>query len=147
LVADIVQQGNLRYLAHVTTSTSTPPHSYYYISIYASTPTEEPISPNQPSVLKTTYPMRVIVVDYIYGDFEDEELYEKPDISFVLLTDRLVILFGTLVTSPVIYESQSFRIPRSDQAITKSNRDTNWEDAEQYHAVKYTEILFNLEGC
>ena len=91
--------------------------------------------------------MRVIVVDYIYGDFEDEELYEKADNDFTLLTDRLVDLIRTTVSTPIIDDSNSYKIPRDSQAITKINRDTTWEDAEAYHAVKYCEITFNLQGC
>lgn len=99
LTTNLESQGIARTIDQVTTSVLTPATRYYFIAIYCSTPTETGLSQDRTSKLplkKVVYPITVEVADYAEANYDEEEVFEKADKNFRILTDRIVtMLTGT----------------------------------------------------
>ena len=153
LLDSIVQQGNDRKIKHNTVSLNTPPTGYFYIATYCTAPTLYSTHgklKQVSSLVKAQYPTTIMLVDYVSGHAGEDELFEQAELDFLLFTDRLVNLIYETARFTDEDTNKCFTIEKSfstDRLITKSNRETNWTEAEVYHAVKFCEISFTLEGC
>ena len=143
---------------HVTTSGLTPPTGYYFASVFVEeAPVQEStLGQNVPISIPTVrYSASIVVVDYINGVANEDELYETMDTHFQVVTDRVKLgIFdaGTFVYDSTYddYDDQdavTFSLPKDQRVVNKSNTLVRFPEAEDYEAVVATQLSFQLEEC
>lgn len=151
LVLDITFQGEQKVIYQITRSSLTPPQGYVFISISV----ENARTKIRNGFGKTTsvppsqaeYDVVIDIADYAVGDYTEDQLYEKMDSDFQIITDRLIAKLreGYWFTSED--GGSRFRLD-NDRTINKNNISTSWDEAAQYHAMLYCRITFQLlEEC
>ena len=146
-VSGLETQGNPRVIHQISKSQLTPPTGYYYINIYVTTVDVEDnpkfkttsIPPSQ-----AIYSINIEISDYAYQAIDDEDqLFEKMDGEFQLLTDRIVAKIRESRWITDNSTSKEFKLYNS-RRVSKNNLSTSWEEASQYHALLYSRITFQV---
>lgn len=155
LVTDLSHQGQSREIKRVTRSTLTPVATYYHIVISITKPKETSIPPASRTVAnprtQVEYPVKIEIADEAIiqsadGE-EDNEAYEKMDLDFQKLCDRIVKLFKDQVSG---FGTLGLRLKRApsdadDRQIQKTNLSGTWKDTEgTSYASLYCQINFIL---
>lgn len=149
LVDGLSFQGVRRQIHQITYSALTPPQVYYFVVItvrsdsafnrsgFGSTKRVGPSS--------AEYEVNIEIADYAVAQPGEENVYEKMDADFRILTDRIVDLIRlqeTFEINNLIFELDENR------EVTKTNLDTIWSENSSYHGMLYARIDFTvLQKC
>jgi hypothetical protein len=150
LVQGLTMQTLPRTIHQVTYSQLTPPSGYYFLNVIVSNSSTGNRSGTGRTVSlpasEATYTVYIDISDYAVAQYGEDQLFESMDAQFQLFTDRLVSKLRETYWLPSS-NGLSFRLD-NDRTVTKTNFNTSWEEAAQYHALLYSRInLTVLEEC
>jgi hypothetical protein len=149
LVTGLYNQGASRSIKQITYSSLTPPQQYYFISIIveevsttARFTSNAAVPPSQ-----ALYNVAIEMSDYAIATPGENQLYEKMDADFQLLSDRLVALLREQYWITDAVTNSKFRLINTRE-VNKNNLSSIWSDAAAYHALLYCRITFQvIEEC